>query len=98
MTSPGPTGAGRQRIEALERENRELRRANDSLLAALEDVMRGTQPAPVSPRSGKGHTVGAPAPASIESRTRPDETAQRDAALDGEAPWETVLVPRGTSR
>ena len=98
VTSHRPAGDDRQQIEALERESRELRRANESLLAALEDALRGTQPAPALPRSGRGDIAGAPASPSMESRAWPDETAQWDAALDGEAPWETLLVPRGTSR
>lgn len=34
----------------------------------------------------------------METCARPDEAAQRETAPEREAPWETVLVPRGTSR
>ena len=91
-------GPCRDRLEALERENRELRQANESLVAALEDVIRRARLAPVPPCSGAGDAVDAPASPSTETRARPEETAQQEAAVDGEAPWETVLVPRGTSR
>ena len=74
----------RERLEALERENRELRQANGILTAALEDLNRTTQTAPAS--------------LTTQTRARPAQTAQWKEAVEEEAPWETVLVPRGTSR
>ena len=67
---------GRERLEDLERENRELRRANESLTAALQHAL-------------------------CSMAFAPPGTGARDArasALKGEAPWETVLVPRGAVR
>ena len=80
MTLDDGDGA-RERLEALERENRALRRTNESLLAALAHAGCATPPLP-----SVGTCAGA------------DEGASWEAALEGEAPWETVLVPRGTSR
>lgn len=88
----------RGRLEALERENRELRRANESLLAALEDVIRRTQTVPDPPRPGTASAVDAPVFPPMEASARPDRACQWKTALEHEAPWETVLVPRGTSR
>ena len=87
-------GGNRARLEALERENRELRRANEFLLTILAFVVRATPPAPEPPRLG----VNGSAFPSIGPGALADEGVRWEAALEGEASWETVLVPRGISR
>ena len=91
----GAAGDGdRERLDALERENLELRRANQALLTILALVVCAAPQAPAPPGSGTDEDAvpstspGAPA----------DEGARWEADLEGEASWETVLVPRGTSK
>ena len=88
------TGDDRARLEALDRENRELRRANESLLTILALVACAVGPAPVPPGPGvNGSAFPSTGPGALA-----DEGARWEAALEGEASWETVLVPRGISR
>ena len=75
----------RERLDVLERGNRALRRANGSLLTTLANVVRLLAPAP-------------PASSPAGARGRTNEFAQWRAAVKGDAPGETVLVPRGASR
>ena len=91
----GAAGDGdRERLEALERENLELRRANEALLTILALVVCSAPPARAPP--GSGTDDGAFPSTSPDALV--DEGARWEADLEGEASWETVLVPRGTSR
>ena len=85
---------GRERVAALERENRELRRENEYLLAILSLVASTTLPAPTPPGSGADDGAFS----STGRGALPEEGARWEAAAEGEASWETLLVPRGTSR
>ena len=91
----GAAGDGdRERLDALERENLELRRANEALLTILALVACAAPQAPAPPGSGTDDSAfPSPGPDALV-----DEGVRREAALEGEASWETVLVPRGTSR
>ncbi len=91
----GAAGDGdRERLEALERENRELRRANQALLTILALVVCAAPPTTAPPGSGTDED----AVPSTNPGALADEGARWEADLEGEAPWETVLVPRGTSK
>ena len=91
----GAAGDGdRERLDALERENRELRRANQALLTILALVVCAAPQAPEPPVSGTDEG----AVPSTSPGARADEGARWQADLEGEASWETVLVPRGTSK
>lgn len=86
----GAAGDGdRERLEALERENRELRRANQALLTILALVVCA---APTGSGTDED-AVPSTSPGALA-----DEGARWQADLEGEASWETVLVPRGTSK
>lgn len=91
----GADGSGdRARLEALERENRELRRGNEFLLTILALDACAAPPAPARPGSGvNGSAFPSTGPGALA-----DEGARWEAALESEASWETVLVPRGISR
>ena len=97
MKGDGPrtSGGGRERLEDLERENAELRRANASLLTILAHWM---MTAPSAPQGcGRGSAADLRAPSS-GTPTLTNECARWRALVEDEAPWETVLVPRGTMR
>ena len=85
-------------LETLEHENRELCWANESLLVNLGFVICTMPSAPGWPGSVAGDIVDLPASPSMRPPARADESAQWKEAVEGEAPWETVLVPRSTSR
>lgn len=78
----GPPGENRQRLKALEWENRELRRVNRSLKNALKSVVRRMRSSSVPLRFGTGDAADATAVRPVGACARLAETAQPEAALE----------------
>ena len=90
----GDAGRLRPRVAQLRR----LDLIGRELARAVSEIERGAARSVEEDLPGHAPDCGASAPAGTVGRADTEARRGWEAALKGEAPWETVLVPRGTMR
>ena len=93
-----PPGAERESLRVLDCPNRDRHRVNEFPRRSSTNLDRTQEPEPVSPRPGARSAMHLSASRSVCTHDQSDEGPWRDASLEGEEPWESVVVPRGILR